>query len=162
MLDVVRIGADILARKAEPLLEFNDALKETIAHMFEAMARDRGIGLAAPQVGIGSRFFVVSIDGDQPRFFANPEIVMTSEEQVDYEEGCLSIPGVYAKVKRSAFVKVQAYNERGRPFVLEADGLLARVILHENDHLNGVLFVDRLGDAKRARLLAEYERRLRI
>jgi peptide deformylase len=162
MLEVLKIGDAVLAAKAEPVTEFGDELAKTAAEMFLAMERDRGIGLAAPQVGISKRFFVTSIEGDKPRFFANPEIVMTSEEQVDYEEGCLSVPGVYAKIKRPARVRVQAFTEKGRPFALDAEGLLARVILHENDHLNGVLFVDRLTRAKRERVLAEYARKLRI
>jgi peptide deformylase len=84
---------------------------------------------------------------------------MTSQEQLGYEEGCLSIPGVYAEVTRPADIQVQAWNERGRPFTLDADGILARVILHEYDHLEGILFIDRLSELKRKRVLAKWEKR---
>ncbi|HRZ89795.1 MAG TPA: peptide deformylase, partial [Spirochaetia bacterium] len=88
--------------------------------------------------------------------------VLTSQELADLEEGCLSIPGVYAKLKRPEAVRIQAWNERGRPFNLDAEGLEARVILHELDHLNGILFVDRLSEPARKRVLAQYERRIRM
>jgi peptide deformylase len=126
--------------------------------MFSAMDNGKGVGLAAPQVGRPERFFVIKTDDGKPRVFINPEITRTSEDLVDYEEGCLSIPGVWANVKRPRLVTVQAYNEKGRPFVLDADGLLARVIQHENDHLNGKLFIDHLGDFKRHRILSQYEK----
>ena len=101
------------------------------------MKQGKGVGLAAPQVGIPRRFFVMQIDGDKQRVFVNPEIVETSMELDSFEEGCLSIPGVYADLDRPAEIRVQAWNERGRRFTLGADGFLARVIQHELDHLNG-------------------------
>jgi peptide deformylase len=104
------------------------------------------------------RMFVVYIQDDFERIFINPSILETSQETAKVEEGCLSIPGVYADVVRSETVKVQAWNEKGKPFTLEASGLLARVILHEYDHLDGVLFVDRLPEAKRDKIIAKYEK----
>jgi len=161
MLDIVTIGAEVLTRAAEPVKDFDQGLKDFIERMFDAMRVGRGIGLAAPQVAVGKRIFVVQVEDDVPRVFVNPELVRTGERIVSLEEGCLSIPGVYADVKRSAEITVQAWNERGRPFTLDADGLLARVVLHELDHLNGVLFVDRLPEAAKAKVLAQYEKRRR-
>jgi peptide deformylase len=90
--------------------------------------------------------------------FINPEIVLTSQEIVVIEEGCLSLPRLYLDVTRPQSVRVQAWNEKGRPFTVETDGLLARVILHEYDHLEGVLFIDRLNPGKRDRAISQYRR----
>jgi peptide deformylase len=162
MLEILTIGNEILTKKASPVMEFTDELASFINDMFEAMRIGRGIGLAAPQVGKSDRFFVTSLEQDKPRVFINPEIILTSPEEATYEEGCLSVPGLYARLKRPASVKIQAFNERGRPFTLDAEGLLARVIQHEFDHLNGVLFVDRLPPQVRERALKRYEAKLRI
>jgi peptide deformylase len=118
----------------------------------------RGIGLAGPQVASPLRLFVTSVEGDKPRIFINPEIVLTSQEMVEIEEGCLSLPRLYVDVVRPESVRVQAWNEKGRPFTVETGGLLARVILHEYDHLEGLLFIDRLKDGKRDKALAQYRR----
>jgi len=123
--------------------------------MIERLKKGDGVGLAGPQVGLMERIFVVLIEREEARVFINPSIIETSQDRVKYEEGCLSIPGCYANVMRPRAVKVQAWNEKGRPFTIEADGLLARVIQHEYDHLEGVLFIDRLSEARRERLLAK-------
>jgi peptide deformylase len=164
MIDIVLLGEDILRQKSQafPLEKIDAGLLALFKDMFVALDIGRGIGLAAPQVGRSERFFVVKTDDGKPRVFINPEIIRTSEELTDYEEGCMSIPGVYATVKRPAQISVQAYNEKGRPFVLDADGILARVIQHENDHLNGKLFIDHLGDFKRKRILHQYEKLRKI
>jgi len=161
MLDIYTIGADVLRVEAVPVDAFDGEFKDFIERMFETMRLGHGVGLAAPQVGISKRLFVIQVDGDKPRVFANPEIVETSLDRSSYEEGCLSIPGVYADLERPGSIRIQAWNERGRPFSLDADGFLARVIQHELDHLNGVLFTDRLPEAKRDRLLKQYEKRMR-
>lgn len=161
MLDIYTIGADVLRAQAAPVDAFDGEFKDFVEQMFETMRLGHGVGLAAPQVGISKRLFVIQIDGDKPRVFANAEIVETGLEESTFEEGCLSIPGVYADMRRPAGIRVQAWNERGRPFSLDADGFLARVIQHELDHLNGVLFTDRLPEAKRDRLLKQYEKRMR-
>lgn len=161
MLDIVTYGHESLRAKAEPVTEFGPELKAFVEEMYESMRVGKGIGLAATQVRRAIRLFVTGADGDRPRIFINPEIVLTSAEEDEFEEGCLSLPGLYEMLKRPAFIKVQAWNERGRPFTLEADGLLARVILHENDHLEGVLFVDRLPEAKREKAVAKYLRQSR-
>jgi len=166
MLDIVTIGTEsgeeTLRRKAGAVTNFDADLKGLIAEMHEAMRRGRGIGLAGPQVDKALRLFVTHVDDDEPRVFINPELLLTSNEEVDYEEGCLSIPGLYTQIRRPEFVKIQAFNERGRPFTMEASGLLARVILHENDHLEGVLFIDRLSAAKRERVLATWLKKIRM
>jgi peptide deformylase len=113
-----------------------------IEDMKETMYEADGVGLAAPQVGILKRLFVVDI-GEGPLVFINPEILETSGTQTD-EEGCLSLPGKTEEVTRPNFVKARALNEKGEEFEIEAEELLARAILHEYDHLNGTLFIDRV------------------
>jgi peptide deformylase len=101
------------------------------------------------------------VEGDIPRIFINPSIIETSRETMKHEEGCLSIPGIFTNVVRPRTVKVQAWNEKGRPFTLDASGLMARVILHEYDHLEGILFIDRIPEQKRERLIAKFEKAAR-
>jgi peptide deformylase len=161
MLDIQMIGADVLRGKNEPVAAFDEAFAQLVEKMFETMKQGRGVGLAAPQVGLGLRMFVMQIEGGKPLVFVNPEIVETSVELSTFEEGCLSIPGVYADLERPSEIRVQAWNERGRRFSIEADGFLARVVQHELDHLNGVLFTDRLPERTRDRLLKQYEKRMR-
>lgn len=149
MLRITKLGEDVLRQVAVPVEpeEINDEFRVLINEMFETMIEANGVGLAAPQVDISKRFFVVIADDDVRRVFINPQIVATSSDLVDYEEGCLSIPKIYEKIKRPSQVTVQALDENGKKFQLEADGLLARVIQHENDHLDGIVFIDR-GDAE--------------
>jgi peptide deformylase len=161
MLDIVTLGDDVLRQTGTRVEEFDDNLRRLIDDMYAAM-RGEGIGLAAPQVGVLKRMFICQPQGQQLWVFINPEITLTSEEVSDYEEGCLSIPGIWADVKRPDQVQVQAYNEKGRPFRVDADGLLARVIQHELDHLNGVLFIDHLSERKRQKALKEYDKKQSI
>ena len=162
MLEVVTYGDPVLEIKAEPVTEFDEGLALLCAQMFEALKRDHGIGLAAPQVGVSKRVFITDVDEDKKRIFVNPEIVMTSPDLVEYEEGCLSFPGLYFMVKRSSNLRVQAFNEKGKPFTVEADGLLARVILHEYDHLDGKLFIERITPLRRERALLHYRRMVKM
>lgn len=143
MIRICKLGEKVLREKAEPIEKLTDEIKMLIDDMFEAMIDANGVGLAAPQVGKKLRLFVAVADDDVKRVFINPQIVSTSEEVGDYEEGCLSIPGVYETIRRPVRVRVQALDENGKPFTLEADGLLARIIQHETDHLDGILFIDR-------------------
>jgi peptide deformylase len=147
---------ELLRAKAEPVAHINAETRELAEEMIEIMKNADGIGLAGPQVGVLERLFVVKLPEDEPRVFINPQILETSLETSVYEEGCLSSPGIYADLERSSVIRVQAWNERGRPFNLEADKMLARVILHEQDHLNGVLFIDHLPEKKRERILRRY------
>lgn len=143
ILDITKLGEEILRKKADPVPEVNDEIRKLAEDMFETMIEADGVGLAGPQVGKNLRMFVLIADDDVRRVFINPQIIKTSEEVCDYDEGCLSIPQVYETITRPAKVTVQALNEKGRPFTLEADGFLARIIQHEYDHLEGILYIDR-------------------
>jgi peptide deformylase len=157
-LKIVKLGGEILRQKAVPVTKFGPQLEETAAQMIKLMDKADGIGLAAPQVGIGERFFTVHIKNEAPFVLINPSIIETSAETVKLEEGCLSLSGVYADVVRASRIKVQAFDTRGKRFVFECGGILARVIQHENDHLDGVLFFDYLPEFKQKRLLEKYEK----
>ncbi len=140
---ITKLGEEILREKAAPVEEINDEIRALAAEMFDAMLEADGVGLAGPQAGRKLRIFVALADDEVRRVFINPQIIATSPETSDYEEGCLSIPQVYESITRPAKVTVQAFDEYGKPFTLEADGLLARIIQHEYDHLEGILFIDR-------------------
>lgn len=161
ILEIVKIGDDILRKKCRRVDNFDSSFRLLTQAMLSTLEEADGVGLAAPQIGVDGRFFVVDIRDGKQYVFANPEILETSEEQGPYDEGCLSIPGVYHDVIRPLRVTVHAQNEYGKAFTLEADGLLARVIQHENDHLNGHLFIDRLSGEERAKLLKAYEKKNR-
>lgn len=154
MLDICKIGEEVLREKTSDVKTFDSAFSTLLDAMFETLAEADGVGLAAPQVGIPQRFFIVDLrKGDEGKFvFVNPEIIETSVEEVPYEEGCLSIPGIYREIVRPERVKVTAQDARGKRFTISASGLLARVIQHENDHLNGKLFVDYLPEDERAKI----------
>ena len=156
---IITLGNELLRQKAEKITKINGELEKTAHQMLEALKVGKGVGLAGPQVGLMKRIFVVHVEGDIERVFINPSIIETSQETAKIEEGCLSIPGIYADVVRSKMIKVQAWNEKGRPFTLEAGGILARIILHEYDHLEGILFLDRISEPKRNRLVAKFEKR---
>jgi peptide deformylase len=158
MLNIVTLGDARLRKHSIVVPEFNGEIQSLAEQMLETMRTNKGIGLAAVQVGKMIRLFVTDLPKDMPRVFINPEIVETSLDQVTFEEGCLSIPDINADVVRPMQVRVQAWNLKGRPFSLDADDLLARVIQHEIDHLNGVLFIDRIDSKKRDRLVRQYEK----
>ncbi|MCL2138555.1 MAG: peptide deformylase [Treponema sp.] len=161
-MEILTLENELLRQKAQPVKSLKnkpESLQETVQLLLEKAKKGKGIGLAGPQIGISERIFVVNIEKDVPKVFINPAIIETSLETVKYEEGCLSIPGIWADVIRPKTVKVQAWNEKGRPFTVEADGLYARVILHEYDHLEGVLFIDRLPEQKRNKIIAKIAKR---
>ena len=135
---------------AKPVEAVDDALRQLIGDMFETMYAAPGIGLAATQVDVHVRLLVLDVSEDQsrPMVFINPEILSAEGHQV-YQEGCLSVPGIYADVKRANSVRVKALDRDGKAFEIEADGLLAVCIQHEMDHLEGKLFVDYLSPLKR-------------
>ena len=147
----------LLREKSNRVTDINADTVQLTDAMVTTMHRARGIGLAGVQIGRLERLFVTHVDRDKPRVFINPTIIETSLDVGAYEEGCLSIPAVYADVVRPLAVKVQAWNEKGRPFTIDAEGLLARVIQHELDHLNGVLFIDYLTDAVRDNAMVDYD-----
>ena len=157
-MEILQLGNELLHKKAEAVKNIGPEYQQIAADLIQALHDGKGIGLAGPQIGRMERIFAVHIEGDTPRVFINPSIIETSPEMVKYEEGCLSIPGLYADVVRPQAIKIQAWNENGRPFILEVTGLLARVILHEYDHLEGMLFIDRIPEQRRERLVAKYEK----
>ena len=135
------IGDEILNKKCKPVKEMTDRTKELIEDMFETMYEANGVGLAAPQVGILKRIVVIDVEDGYQYVLINPEIIEQDGEQTGYE-GCLSVPGKCGQVTRADHVKAKALNENMEEYVIEADGLLARCILHECDHLDGKLYVD--------------------
>ncbi|NEP83817.1 MAG: peptide deformylase [Okeania sp. SIO3B3] len=161
-MDVVTLGNEregVLKEKATLISDINEEIEKIVQAMIEAMIESDGIGLAGPQVDYPKKIFITRAPGDETRIFINPEIIQTSLDIVPYEEGCLSIPGVFAEIMRPEAITIQAWNEKGKPFRLDAEGILARVIQHEYDHLKGVLFIDHLNDKKKQRVLKMYNRR---
>ncbi len=161
-MDVVTLGDSLLRKRSALVNDIDQGIRDFVGAMFDTLHERKGIGLAAVQLGHLHRIFVTHIPDDIPRAFINPEIIETSLQQGKFEEGCLSIPGVTAEVTRSISVQIQAWNEKGRPFTLRVDGLLARVMQHELDHLNGKLFLDHLSSKKRDRLVKEYDSKVRV
>jgi len=145
-------GDPVLRKKAEPVAAVDPGIRDLIADLFETMYRERGIGLAAPQVGISKRVFVVDVEGEEGEraklALVNPRMARSTGSVVA-EEGCLSIPGIHEDVKRHAEVTFEALDEKGAPLTVRAEGLLARALQHELDHLDGVLFIDRLSAIRR-------------
>ncbi len=160
-MEILTIGFEeqlrLLRRTAAPVKDINDEIVQLAEDMIDAMIKGNGIGLAGPQVGQLQRIFTLKIGDDDPMIFINPEITATSAELSSYEEGCLSIPGQYADVNRPAELQIQAWNTRGRPFTIEVDDILATVIQHELDHLNGILFIDHLSKRKREKILGKFD-----
>jgi len=146
-----------LKRVARPVERVDAKIRRLMDDMMETMHKAPGIGLAAPQVGVLSRVIVVDVakDGEPPapHFMANPELVWVSDEDNTHEEGCLSVPEHYAEVTRPARVRVRYLDRDGEIREIEADGLLATVVQHEMDHLEGILFIDHLTSLKRNMIL---------
>jgi peptide deformylase len=159
-LEVRILGDPILREKAAPVAEISDTTRQLIRDMFETMYAEEGVGLAAPQVGVSERIIVVDPHNDELAAFAliNPEIVEASKETEKGEEGCLSIPGLRDLVERSVRVVVRGTTPEGEARELELSGLPARIIQHEVDHLDGILFFDRLSALKRKLLLAKWQK----
>lgn len=136
---------------AKPVVHFDDKLQTLIDDMFETMYDARGVGLAAPQIGVSLRLSVIDVVGDKQNqlVIINPEII-ASEGQKKFEEGCLSVPGAYDTVIRAEKVTVKALDRNGKPFEIKAEGLLAECLQHEIDHMNGKLFIDLLSPLKKA------------
>jgi peptide deformylase len=154
-------GDPALRRRAVPVRAVSGETRALVEGMYAEMYAARGLGLAAPQVGVSERVFVVDLEEEEgrrvKRAFINPVMVEKSGTMTG-EEGCLSIPGLYADVKRHAAVVFEAQDETGAPFRVEATGLLARALQHELDHLDGVLFVDRLSLVRRRLVAPKLER----
>ena len=155
--DIVKLGeSSVLRQVAKPVTRYSQELNHLIERMTVVMREARGLGLAAPQVGVSSRILIYDA-GDGLRVLVNPVILKKTGEQEDPPEGCLSIPGLQGTVKRAKEIRVKGFDERGRPVTRRASDLEARVIQHELDHLDGVLFIDRADPETLVWLLGEDE-----
>ncbi|HEX8163485.1 MAG TPA: peptide deformylase [Pyrinomonadaceae bacterium] len=152
LLEIVTYPNPVLGTPGEPVTEFDDALKRLVADMFETMYEARGVGIAAPQVGVSKRLFVMDCSGGQDPAqrvaLVNPEILAVEGEQAG-DEGCLSFPGISFEVKRSLRAVVRAQDVSGETFELDGMNLTARCVLHETDHCDGIVFIDRTTALKR-------------
>lgn len=164
ILTVLRFPDPRLKTKASPVTEITEETTTIIDDMLATMYAEKGVGLAATQVNIHQRIVVmdVSEESNQPIVLINPEIIDTSDETVINEEGCLSVPGTYAKVNRHTRCTVKALDREGKEFTLDGEELLSICIQHELDHLNGILFVDYLSPLKRQRIKAKLEKEARL
>lgn len=162
ILSILHFPDPRLTTRAQPVEQVDDGVRRLVADMFETMYSAPGIGLAATQVDVHRRVIVIDVseEKNEPRVFINPEI-LSRDGVEEMEEGCLSVPGIYEKVRRAEHVKVRALDRDGQPFELEADGLLAVCIQHEIDHLEGKLFVDYLSQMKRQRIRKKLDKRER-
>ena len=149
-LKIYMLGQETLRTPANRIVKVDDSIRKLAKDMLVTMYSAKGIGLAAPQVGVQKRILVIDLNFEDPEsppnVFINPEIISSSASVDTYEEGCLSIPGVYLNVVRPSSIKLSYRDEMGRPKKMNAEGLMARCIQHEIDHLNGVLFVDKVTD----------------
>lgn len=161
LLPIVQYPDPRLAMKADPVTVFDDELKQLAADMAQTMYEAPGVGLAATQVGRNIRMVVIDISEEKNalRVFVNPEVIEHSQELQECEEGCLSLPGIYEKVKRPAHVKVRAQDLDGNPFEIACDELLSVCVQHEIDHLNGTVFVDHLSALKKQRSIQKLAKR---
>jgi len=160
--DIVLLGDPVLRTKTDEVTEFDAELRALVRDMFETMYHAEGVGLAAPQVGVSKRVLVVDLrreDREDTRLaLVNPRITWSSVETAKEPEGCLSIPGLEEVVQRPFSVRVEALNPEGRDVTVEADELFARALQHEIDHLDGVLFLDRVSALKRRMLLKKWRK----
>jgi peptide deformylase len=159
--------ADVLAGPASPVEEIDDNIHRLVEKMIDVMFRNKGVGLAAPQIGVPLRLFIISLDGNREtvKVYINPTVAPTGDLDT-LDEGCLSVPNVYTKIRRYKKCKVTATGLDGSEFTEEAEGLYARALQHENDHINGVTIVSRMGQAAKIahrrqlkKLRKEHERR---
>lgn len=162
LLKVLRFPDEKLRTIAKPVTEFNADLQTQIDNMFETMYEEKGIGLAATQVDYHHQLIVMDLQDEveRPKVFINLEIVASSGH-FENEEGCLSVPGIFANVERAEHVTIKALDREGNEFTLEADGLFAICLQHELDHLKGKLFVDYLSPLKRQRIKQKLEKAAR-
>jgi len=151
-LEIFKLGDEVLRKNSQRISKVDNSIRNLAKDMLQSMYAAKGIGLAAPQIGIHKELLVIDINFEdsaaEPLILINPEITAYGSTLNSYEEGCLSIPGVYLNVIRPSTIKLKFRDEMGRPRKMKADGLLARCIQHEMDHLNGVLFVDRVSSVE--------------
>lgn len=154
LLPILQYPDPRLHKVAKPVAQVDDRIRRLVRDMADTMYDAPGVGLAATQIDVHERVVVIDVSEDQSdlRVLINPEILWKSEECRSYEEGCLSVPGIYDTVERPAQVRVRALNERGDAYEFEADGLLAVCVQHEIDHLDGKVFVEYLSPLKQNRI----------
>ncbi|NUU01663.1 peptide deformylase [Herbaspirillum robiniae] len=160
LLNILRYPDPRLHKVAKPVTVFDERIKKLAADMAETMYAAPGVGLAATQIDVHEQVIVIDVSdgGNELRVFINPEVLWASEEKRVYDEGCLSVPGIYDGVERPARVKVRAFDADGKPFEVEADDLLAVCIQHEMDHLKGKVFVEYLSPLKRNRIKTKLQK----
>lgn len=158
VLEMRKIGDTVLREKALKVDEITPEIDKLIKDMIETMYASLGVGLAAPQIGVSKRIIV--IDGEEEGLFVliNP-VILKKEGKIIEEEGCLSVPGIYSKVTRYEKVTVEGINQKGEKIKISKDGLIGKALQHEIDHLEGVLFIDRVSKIKRQILLDEYKKK---
>lgn len=154
VLDILRYPDPRLHQVARPVEVFDERLRQLVRDMAQTMYSAPGVGLAATQVDVHERVVVIDVSDtkDQLQVFVNPKVVAASDDCKVYEEGCLSVPGIYDEVERPDRVRVEAFDEFGKPFAIDADGLLSVCIQHEIDHLEGRVFVQYLSRLKQNRI----------
>ena len=153
---ILHIGEEPLRKESEEITRIDDDLRKLAADMFETMYKAHGCGLAAPQIGVNKRLIVLDTDNEHRFVMINPEITKSSGKEI-CEEGCLSLPGLREKVQRATKITARYTDLDGQQMEVTAEGLLARAIQHEIDHLEGVLFVDRISKARRMQIRHEIE-----
>ena len=163
ILDILEFPDPQLRTIARPVKEVDERIQQLISDMTETMYHAEGIGLAATQINVHRQIVIIDVseERDTPLVFINPSIEVLDPELHSYQEGCLSVPGYYEEVSRPTSVKVKALNEKGEPFEIITDGLLAVCIQHEMDHLNGKLFVDYISALKRNRIKQKLQKERR-
>ncbi len=160
ILSVKTLGDETLRAKAETVTSFDEELSEFIDSLFETMEKQSGVGIAAPQVGVAKRIFVCAPPGEKSLVCINPTILQTSQSTSLFEEGCLSVPGVFSDIERPDEVVIHYQDVKGVSHTLEVGGYLARIIQHEYDHLEGKLFIDRIENTRvYDKLMKKYKKR---
>lgn len=168
ILEIVKYPAPVLFKKAEPVTQINGALQKRIDDMIETLYAVPGLGLAAPQVGDSLRLFVYDLSAQEeegtartgPSVVMNPEVI-TAEGEETSDEGCLSIPGYFEKVKRAFHIELKGLDREGKEIRLEGEGLLARLFQHEVDHLNGVVMINRFSSLKKNIFLRKFKKKMK-
>ncbi len=158
ILEIKEYGEPVLREKSLPVKEITPEILNLIKGMAETMYTASGVGLAAPQVGVSKRIIITDGEEEGLIVLINPTII-ESEGEVIKEEGCLSVPDIYSQVKRSSKVTIKALNESGEPIKITKEGLIARALQHEIDHLNGILFIDKIGRMERQILLNKLKKK---
>lgn len=158
ILEIKEYGEPVLREKSLPVKEITPEILNLIKDMAETMYTASGVGLAAPQVGVSKRIIITDGEEEGLIVLINPTII-ESEGEVIKEEGCLSVPDIHSQVKRSSKVTIKALNESGEPIKITKEGLIARALQHEIDHLNGILFIDKIGRMERQILLNKLKKK---